>query len=130
MDRKVPKRVQSRADELEERLVDFAVRIIKLAASLPKSPAGKHVAGQIMRSGTSPAPNYGEARGAESRADFVHKVRVVLKELNETSIWLRIIGRSNMLPESLIIDITVENKELCRIFASTLATARRRTNDK
>jgi len=130
VDRKVPKRVQSRADELEERLVDFAVRIIKLAASLPKSPAGKHVAGQIMRSGTSPAPNYGEARGAESRADFVHKIRVVLKELNETSIWLRIIGRSNMLPESLIIDITVENKELCRIFASTLATARRRTNDK
>jgi four helix bundle protein len=130
VDRKVSKSVQSRADELEERLVDFAVRIIKLAASLPKSPAGKHVAGQIMRSGTSPAPNYGEARGAESHADFVHKVRVVLKELNETSIWLRIIGRSNMLPESLIIDITGENKELCRIFASTLATARRRTNDK
>jgi four helix bundle protein len=130
VDRKVPKSVQSRADDLEERLVDFAVRIIKLAASLPKSPAGKHVAGQIMRSGTSPAPNYGEARGAESHADFVHKVRVVLKELNETSIWLRIIGRSNMLPESLIIDITGENKELCRIFASTLATARRRTNDK
>ena len=130
MGRRVPKSVQSRADDLEERLVDFAVRIIKLAASLPKSPAGKHVAGQIMRSGTSPAPNYGEARGAESHADFVHKVRVVLKELNETSIWLRIIGRSNMLPESLIIDITGENKELCRIFASTLATARRRTNDK
>jgi four helix bundle protein len=110
--------------------VDFAVRIIKLAASLPKSPARKHVAGQIMRSGTSPAPNYAEARGAESHADFVHKVRVVLKELNETSIWLRIIGRSNMLPKSLIIDITGENKELCRIFASTPATARRRTNDK
>lgn len=128
MDRKVPKSLQSRADDLEERLVNFAVRIIKLAASLPKSPAGKHVAGQIMRSGTSPAPNYGE--GAESRADFVHKVRIVLKELNETSIWLRIIGGSNMLPKSSMIDIILENKELCRIFASTLATARRRTNDK
>ena len=130
MNRKVPKNVQSLADDLEERLVDFAVRIIKLAASLPKSPAGKHVAGQIMRSGTSPAPNYGEARGAESHADFVHKVRIVLKELNETSIWLRIINLSNMLPKSLIIDIAGENKELCRIFASTLATARRRANDK
>jgi four helix bundle protein len=130
VDRKVPKNVQSLADDLEERLVDFAVRIIKLAASLPKSPAGKHVAGQIMRSGTSPAPNYGEARGAESHADFVHKVRIVLKELNETSIWLRIIDRSNMLRKSLIIDIIGENKELCRIFASTLATARRRTNNK
>jgi len=69
------------ANELEERLVNFAVRIIKLSACLPRTPAGKHVAGQILRSGTSPAPNYGEARGAESRADFVHKMRVVLKEL-------------------------------------------------
>jgi four helix bundle protein len=74
---------KSQADILEERLIDFAVRIIKLAAKLPKTPAGRHVAGQILRSGTSPAPNYGEARGAESSADFTHKVRVVLKELNE-----------------------------------------------
>ena len=82
---------KSRADELEDRLIDFAVRIIKLASKLPRTPAGKHIAGQILRAGTSPAPNYGEARGAESRADFLHKVRVVLKELNETFVWLRII---------------------------------------
>lgn len=81
---------QSQADELEERLVDFAVRIVRLSSSLPKTPAGRHIAGQILRSGTSPAPNYGEARGAESHADFVHKLRIVLKELNETSIWLRV----------------------------------------
>ena len=73
------------ADQLEERLISFAVRIIKLSGCLPRTAAGKHIAGQILRSGTSPAPNYGEARGAESRADFVHKIRVVLKELNETS---------------------------------------------
>jgi four helix bundle protein len=83
-----------RADELEARLIDFAVRIVKLSAGLPKTSAGKHIAGQILRSGTSPAPNYGEARGAESHADFVHKLRIVLKELNETSIWLRIINSS------------------------------------
>ncbi len=77
-----------------------------------------------MRAGTSPAPNYGEARGAESHADFVHKVRIVLKELNETSIWLRIIERSHMLRRELIIDIIGENKELCRIFTSSLRTAR------
>jgi four helix bundle protein len=81
----------SQADEIEERLVNFAVRIVKLSASLPRTPAGRHIAGQILRSGTSPAPNYGEARGAESHADFVHKLRIVLKELNETSIWLRVI---------------------------------------
>src|SRR4029079_18683740 len=93
---------QIRANALEERLINFAVRIVKLSANLPKTPAGKHIAGQILRSGTSPAPNYGEARGAESHADFVHKLRIVLKELNETSIWLRIVERSQLLKRELI----------------------------
>src|SRR5467141_3273337 len=101
-DDKPARNPQSRADELEERLIDFAVRVINLSANLPKTPAGKHIAGQILRSGTSPAPNYGEARGAESRADFVHKLRIVQKELNETSIWLRFIERSKMLRKELI----------------------------
>jgi four helix bundle protein len=122
--KKLKDEAQSFADNLEERLIDFAVRIIRLAACLPRTPAGKHVAGQILRSGTSPAPNYGEARGAESRADFVHKIGVVLKELNETSIWLRIIERSRLLPQSLLIDIIQENGDLCKIFTSSLKTAR------
>src|SRR3989449_4675606 len=115
---------RSRADELEERLIDFAVRVVKLSAALPKTPAGKHIAGQILRSGTSPAPNYGEARGAESHADFIHKLGIVLKELNETSIWLRIIERSQLLRKELIKDIIGENTELCRIFTASLKTAR------
>lgn len=126
MDSTVPTNGQSEADKLEERLIDFAVRIIKLSTHLPRTPAGKHIAGQILRSGTSPAPNYGEARGAESLADFIHKIRIVLKELNETSIWLRVIQRSNMLRSELISDIIGENKGLCRIFAKTVKTARRR----
>lgn len=115
---------QVRADELEYRLIDFAVRIIKLSANLPKTPAGKHIAGQILRSGTSPAPNYGEARGAESKADFVHKLGIVLKELNETSIWLRIIERSQLLKKELLLEIIGESRELCRIFTSSLKTAK------
>ncbi len=115
----------SLADELEERLVNFAVRIIKLSARLPRTSAGKHIAGQILRSGTSPAPNYGEARGAESRADFIHKLRVVLKELNETSIWLRIIERSRLLKRELLVEIIQENGDLCKIFAASLRTAAR-----
>jgi len=107
---------QTLADQLEERLIDFAVRIIKLSNRLPKTPAGKHISGQILRCGTSPAPNYGEARGAESRADFVHKMRIVFKELNETSIGC---GLSKDLAE-----LISENKELCRIFAKSLKTAR------
>jgi len=115
---------QSQADELEARLIDFAVRIIKLSAALPKTPAGKHIAGQILRSGTSPAPNYGEARGAESHADFVHKLRVVLKELNETSIWLRVIDKSHLVRRELLTEILKENIELCKIFSTSLKTAR------
>src|SRR5438034_3343584 len=121
---------RSRADELEQRLIDFAVRIVKLSANLPGTPAGKHIAGQILRSGTSPAPNYGEARGAESHADFIHKLRIVLKELNETSIWLRIIERSRILKPELLTEIILENNELCRVFTTSLKTARKGTNGK
>jgi len=113
------------ADQLEERLIDFAVRIIKLSASLPKTPAGNHIAGQILRAGTSPAPNYGEARGAESQADFIHKLRIVLKELNETSVWLRIIHRSQLLSAESLSQIMEENTSLCKIFTASLKTARR-----
>ena len=115
---------QTKAIELEERLIDFAVRVIRLSASLPKTPAGNHIAGQMLRSGTSPAPNYGEARGAESHADFVHKLGIVLKELNETSIWLRVIDRSELLKKELLADIIEENRALCRIFTASVATAR------
>src|SRR3989442_14325028 len=117
---------QIRADKLEERLIDFAVRLVILSANLPRTPAGKHVAGQILRSGTSPAPNYGEARGAESHADFIHKLRIVLKELNETSIWLRIIERSQLLRKDLLLEIINESVELCKIFTASLNTAKQR----
>lgn len=117
---------QARADALEERLIDFAVRIIKLTSRLPKTPAGRHIAGQILRCGTSPAPNYGEGRGAESTADFVHKLGIVLKELNETSVWLRVIDRSEMLRRELLTGIIGENRELCKILVASLRTARRR----
>jgi len=130
MERESGKNSQQRADELEERLIDFAVRIIRLSAALPKTAAGKHIAGQVLRCGTSPAPNYGEARGAESDADFVHKLRIVLKELNETHIWLRIIERSQLLKPQLLTSINQENNELCRIFTASLKTARMHRNEK
>lgn len=121
----IAKEERSQADELENRLVDFAVRIVRLSAALPRTPAGRHIAGQILRSGTSPAPNYAEARGAESTADFIHKIRIVFKELNETLIWLRVIHRSQLLKYELVSDILEENLELCRIFSTTLKTAKR-----
>ena len=76
--------------DLEERLIKFSIRILEIAEMLPSSCAGKHFAGQLIRSGTSPAFNYGEAQSAESRRDFIHKMKVALKELRETHICLQI----------------------------------------
>src|SRR4030095_3122062 len=120
------KEPRTQADELEDRLVDFSVRIVRLSAALPRRSAGRHIGGQILRSGTSPAPNYAEARGAESTADFIHKVKIVFKELNETLIWLRVIQRSQLLREELINEILSENLELCKIFAATLRTTKQK----
>ena len=99
----------SRVYDLENRLIDFAVKIIKLAESLPKTRAGNHISGQILRSGTSPAPNYGEAQSAESNQDFIHKMRVCLKELRETRVWLIMISRSMLKPENDIDLLLKEN---------------------
>lgn len=114
------------ADNLEERLIDFAVRVIKVADKLPKTSAGKHIAGQLLRSGTSPAPNYAEARGAESNADFVHKLKIALKELNETSVWLRMACRAKLMKTELLVPLIDENQQLCRILNASVKTAKKK----
>ena len=119
-----------KATEIEERLIDFAVRIIKVANALSKSPAGRHIAGQLLRSGTSPAPNYAEARGAESNADFVHKLKIGLKELNEASVWLRMICRAGLMKSKLLDDLIDENQQLCRILNASINTAKQNNRPK
>ena len=83
--------------ELEERLINFAVLIIEIVNELPNTRTGNHLSGQLVRSGTSPALNYGEAQSGESRKDFIHKIKVVLKELRETFVCLKIIDRTKLL---------------------------------
>ena len=114
---------QAAADAFQERSVLFAIRIIDLVTCLPKTTAGRPIAGQVLRSGTSPAPNYAQARGAESRADFVHKLRIALKELNETGIWLLIILKARMAPERLVGGLVKENRELARMLSASIRTA-------
>ncbi|MBZ5500559.1 MAG: four helix bundle protein [Acidobacteriia bacterium] len=125
---------QAAADAFQERSVLFAVRIIDLVTPLPKTTAGRHIAGQVLRSGTSPAPNYAEARGAESRADFVHELRIAVKELNETGIWLLIILKARMASETLVTGLANENRELARMLSASIRTAQargsQRTDDK
>jgi len=116
--------IASKANQLEKRLISFAASIVSLSSKLPRSVQGRHICGQILRSGTAAAANYGEARGAESRADFVHKLKIVFKELNETTIWLEVIAESSLLSPENIVAIIGENRELCRIIAASIKTAR------
>ena len=122
---------ENRIFDLEERLIDFAVRIIRTAESLPKTRAGNHIAGQLIRCGTSPAPNYGEAQGAESRSDFIHKMKVSLKELRETRIWLLMIVKANLIkPMSKLEPLINENNELISIFVTSVKTAKQKEDKK
>ena len=110
---------------LEDCLIDFAVRVILVAESLPKTKAGNHISGQLIRCGTAPAPNYGEAQDAESRADFIHKMKVSLKELRETRIWLLTIGKANLLkPASKLEPLIDETDQLISIFVASVKTAK------
>ena len=117
--------------DLEERLGDFAVIIIRTAESLPKTRAGNHIAGQLIRCGTSPAPNYGEAQSAESRSDFIHKMKVCLKELREKRIWLLMMVKANLIkPTSKLEPLVHENNELISIFVTSVKTARQKEDKK
>ena len=109
--------------ELEDRLIDFAVMVIGVCEALPNSKAGNHIAGQLIRSGSSPAPNYGEARSAESRKDFIHKMKISLKELRETVIWLKIVLRKKLIEEQIAANAIAECSELIAIFVSSTRTA-------
>ena len=112
----------AKGDDIQNRLIDFAVSIIHLCAELPQAQVGKHISGQLLRSGTSPAPNYAEARGAESPADFVHKLKITLKELNETNVWLQIIRRSAMLTPTQLNFVTTECEALSKIINASIKT--------
>src|SRR6478735_478751 len=113
----------NRKYDLEERLVNFGATIINTAEKLPRSFAGNHIAGQLIRSGTSPALNYGEAVSAESRSDFIHKMKIALKELRETNNCLRIINRVNWLDNEIIAPELKECNELISIFVKSIGTA-------
>jgi four helix bundle protein len=114
---------QSRPQALQQRLISHAAILLDISSKLPPTPQATHISRQLLRSGTAAAANYGEARGAESRSDFIHKLRVVLKELNETDVWLQLIVTSSLLSPESMSAIVAENQELCRIIAASIKTA-------
>jgi four helix bundle protein len=115
-----------KANELEERLIDFAVRVVRVGGALSKNRAARHIVDQLIRCGTSPAANYGEARASESRADFIHKISIVAKELREAVVWLRILSRSGMVAGEKLAPLIDENQQLIRVFGATLNSLRTR----
>jgi len=117
---------RNRKFDLEERLLEFASAIIDLSEMLPNTRAGNHIAGQVLRSGTSPYPNHGEAEAAESRDDFIHKLKICLKELPETRRWARLIKRKAWVKNEVnLLFVLGECDELVSIFHSSIQTAQR-----
>ena len=117
-------RARQKKYDLQERLIDFAVLVLEIVEALPKTSIGNHIGGQLMRCGTSPAANYGEARAAESKKDFVHKMKVCLKELRETLVWLTVIEKKGLLQGFGKLDFALEeNNELISIFVTSIGTA-------
>jgi len=112
--------------DLQERFIDYAVRVINLSEQLPETKTGKHISSQILRSGTSPAANYGEAQSAESRADFIHKLKIALKELRETEVWLKIIIKAKTIqPSEELSTLLQETDELISILFKSIDTAKK-----
>ena len=116
--------VDQRGEDLEDRLLDFSARVGKLVDALPETRLGRHIAGQLVRSGTSPAPNYAEACAGESKKDFIHKLGIALKELRESRTWIKLILKSDMLHVKLIEPLLDESNQLCNIIGKSLVTAK------
>jgi four helix bundle protein len=117
--------------DLEERLINFAVMIVEICENMKDSKASNHLAGQLIRSGTSPALNYGEAQSGESRKDFIHKIKIVLKELRESYVCLKIIYRSKLCKSEELMKLAMnENNELISIFVKSAETAQKNLENK
>ena len=111
-------------DALEERLLDFGMRCGKVVDALPDTRLGNHVARQLVRSSTSPAPNYAEACAAESRNDFVHKLGIALKELRESRVSLKACIKSKLLPAVRLLPLIDEGTQLMNILGKSIVTAK------
>ena len=113
--------------DLEDRLLEFAVAVVELTDNLPNTRAGNHIAGQLLRCGTSPYGHHGEVESAESRKDFIHKLKVCLKELRETRCWLRLVSRLKKMNRGpRLAPCLAETEELIRIFVASVRTAEKR----
>ena len=123
------KKEESPPYDLEDRLLDYGAAIINLTRRLTADYAERHIGNQLLRSGTAPVSHHGEAQAAESPADFIHKMRLALKELRESDRWLKLIQRAAMLSGSEALPkLLNETDQLIRIFVASIHTAEKRRN--
>jgi len=116
--------MERRGEDLEDRMLDLAARVGKVVDALPDTRLVRHIAGQLVRSGTSPAPNYAEACAAESKRDFIHKLGIALKELRESRSWIKLILKAELLPAGRITPLLDEVQQLCNIVGKSIVTAK------
>ncbi|MCK9413071.1 MAG: four helix bundle protein [Prolixibacteraceae bacterium] len=116
------------AEDLKRRLKIFALRIIKLAESLPNTLTGKTIGNQIIRSGASPGANYRSACLGKSDKDFLNKLKMVEEELDETIYWLELLVESGLVKSNLLDDLILENQELIKIIVSSITTMKKKLN--
>ena len=116
---------EKQGKNLANRLLSFAVEVIKVIQIIGKSYVGRQIAGQLIRSSTSAGANYEEACAAESRSDFIHKLQIVLKELREASYWLKLISKAFLIPSEKADVLIQETSELSSIIAKSIVTAKR-----
>jgi four helix bundle protein len=118
--------MEEKATQISERLLDYGVSIIALCTKLNRTAVGRHISGQLLRCGTSAGANYEEARGAQSRPDFLDKLQIVLKEMRESMFWLKLIRRSNILQGGDLEAAIDETEQMSRIIAKSILTAKKR----
>jgi len=123
-DSDVREKTGNKREEVADRLVEFAARIVRLVSSLPPTTEGRHVGRQLLKCGTSPGAQYEEAGAAESKADFVHKLQIGLKEMRETVFWLRVTAKAGLISPNLLTAIIDEAKQLRAILSKSVATAK------
>ncbi len=115
----------AKGDDIQDRLIRFAVSVMTICEGMPRTITNANIANQLSRSASAAAPNYAEARGAESRNDFIHKLGITFKELNESEVWLKMLLQKGVMPEKDLRPVLLECSALCRIIAASRTTASR-----
>lgn len=118
-------KVEEKTIKLSERLLNYSVEIVKLTTKISKSAAGRMIVNQLIRCGTSAGANYEEARGAQSRTDFIHKPQIVLKEIRKSLYWLRLIQKSAISNDNSTMKILDETKQISNIVGKSIITAKK-----